>query len=251
MAFHRGNVRRISILAIFIASSTWLCSGAAGQMPRCNDSGTQSELDVRAFDAAQREDAALANERKAVLAALDAHPDEQKLLRTAETEWDAFHKAQMAALYPLAQINPQIYGSIMPMCFGRDRQDYTKAHEEELHWMRPSTSSCPAVDAEAADKELNGTYQQLLAKLGDDSYARKALIEAERAWIPYRDAMLAALVAVHPDQTGACHRHYAAKIAKRRTRDLDAMLHPEEGDVCEYDHPISKDDLEIYGIKEP
>ena len=117
--------------------------------------------------------------------------------------------------------------------------------------MRPSTSSCPAVDAEAADKELNGTYQQLLAKLGDDSYARKALIEAERAWIPYRDAMLAALVAVHPDQTGACHRHYAAKIAKRRTRDLDAMLHPEEGDVCEYDHPISKDDLEIYGIKEP
>jgi uncharacterized protein YecT (DUF1311 family) len=251
MADHRGNVRRIIILAIFPAASAWFCAGAIGQNPRCNESGTQSELDICAYEAAQREDAALANERKAVLAALAAHPDEQKLFRTAETEWDGFEKAQMAALYPLAQINPQIYGSIMPMCFQRDRQAYTKAHEGDLQWVQSPTSNCQAADSAAADHELDSVYQRLLVKLGDDSYARKALIEAERAWIPYRDAMLAALDAVHPDQTGACHRYYAAATAKQRAQELNSMFNPEEGDVCEYDHPISKNDLEIYGIKEP
>jgi uncharacterized protein YecT (DUF1311 family) len=255
-------MRRISIFGFLLAVSVsaWCQSTSDGRQPRastsqsvpCDESGAQNQLNVCASEAAEREDAALGKARKGLMAELGEHSEEQKLVSTEEAKWEAYRKAQMVAVYPLAHVNGQVYGSVMPMCFDNDWQTYTAIHQEELGWMRPpGTKLCQAGDAERADEELNSVYRQLLAKLASDHRARTALIEAERAWIQYRDAMLAALDSVHPDKTGNCRAFYASAIAQERTRDLNSMLHPEDGDVCEYDHPMSKEDLENYGIKDP
>jgi len=47
---------------------------------------------------------------------------------------------------------------------------------------------CSQYLRKAADKELNELYQQLLHKHGRGSTAGKKLIDAQRAWIPFRDA---------------------------------------------------------------
>jgi uncharacterized protein YecT (DUF1311 family) len=52
----------------------------------------------------------------------------------------------------------------------------------------------------AADKLLNQTYQQLIATLKDPE--KSALIAAEQAWIPFRDANCKARVASSLGGTG-------------------------------------------------
>jgi len=48
-------------------------------------------------------------------------------------------------------------------------------------------------ESSAADRELNSTYKKILGKLDDVNQSKKRFIEAERLWIKYRDAQIAAL----------------------------------------------------------
>jgi uncharacterized protein YecT (DUF1311 family) len=59
---------------------------------------------------------------------------------------------------------------------------------------------CAAMAYKAADKLLNQTYQQLIATLKDPE--KSALIAAEQAWIPFRDANCKARVASSLGGTG-------------------------------------------------
>lgn len=79
-------------------------------------------------------------------------------------------------------------------------------------------------DFEKADKELNAVYGQLMKKL--DPASQKALVEAELAWIKFRDADALARAAVN--QGGSIYPMiYAgsrARTTKLRTLELKAWL---------------------------
>lgn len=159
----------------------------------------------------------------------------------------------MNAMYPLGRIAGNIYGSMMPMCSDEDWQAYSERHRQLLKELQPpQPPPNPEADPVAADRELNHVYQKLLEKLHGDSRARRALIEAERSWIPYRDAMLSLQASVLRDQTDARRQSFATAVSRQRIRDLKGMLNPDEGDdACGYAHPMSLQDLEDYGIKDP
>ena len=52
-------------------------------------------------------------------------------------------------------------------------------------------NQCWGQDARAADKKLNQTYQQLLRRYEAANLARQKLVDAQLAWIKYRDATCA------------------------------------------------------------
>ncbi len=51
-----------------------------------------------------------------------------------------------------------------------------------------SMLECNKKDLASEDKRLNDLYKQLRAKVGHGSTAEKYLIEAQRAWVNFRDA---------------------------------------------------------------
>lgn len=96
-------------------------------------------------------------------------------------------------------------------------------------------NACMADEAKAADFKLNQTYQRVLATLNgadDDqqkSYpasTKSALIEAERAWIKYRDADCRAVYnhwkggTIRTSMELGCRQ----ERAEQRTRQLEAFL---------------------------
>ncbi len=91
--------------------------------------------------------------------------------------------------------------------------------------------TCIGLEYRAADKQLNTTFQALMAKLGKDGRAQ--LQKAQRAWIAYRDAQCdfdtAASVGgtIHPTAEAEC----LATLTKMQTQHLDQQLHCPEGDV--------------------
>jgi uncharacterized protein YecT (DUF1311 family) len=102
-------------------------------------------------------------------------------------------------------------------------------------------NQCAATEAKKADALLNATYQELLAKLKDDKIAQAKLIAAQRAWIAFRDAELAAMWptaagedprirygSVHP----FCYSEELATMTHNRTRELRELMSHQEGDVC-------------------
>jgi uncharacterized protein YecT (DUF1311 family) len=103
-------------------------------------------------------------------------------------------------------------------------------------------NECAAKEAHQADDALNSTYQELLRKLKDDKTATVRVVAAERAWIAFRDAELAAdwpvpdgenpnllFGSVHP----FCYYNELARLTRERLKTLsDRMRHEEEGDVC-------------------
>jgi uncharacterized protein YecT (DUF1311 family) len=53
-------------------------------------------------------------------------------------------------------------------------------------------NDCAAREAHEADEALNATYKQLLVRLRDDKTATARVVAAEKAWVIFRDAELAA-----------------------------------------------------------
>lgn len=105
----------------------------------------------------------------------------------------------------------------------------------------PSTQSdmneCAGAEYRAADAELNKVYKQLMAT-GDEPF-RKRLQAAQRAWLAFRDAHLAA---TYPPEEGTSRGYGSARpmctplllkdLTVERTRQLKAYLERIEGDVC-------------------
>jgi len=103
-------------------------------------------------------------------------------------------------------------------------------------------NDCAAEEAHKADDALNSTYRELLGKLKSDKTATVRMVAAEKAWIVFRDAELAAYWPVadgaNPNLLyGSVHPfcYYSARTALtlERLKTLsDRMKHEEEGDVC-------------------
>jgi uncharacterized protein YecT (DUF1311 family) len=108
------------------------------------------------------------------------------------------------------------------------------------HETQAEMNQCAIDEFKNADKRLNETYKELLDKLKNNKTALSKVIAAERAWIAFRDAELAArwplapgenpqiLGSVHP----FCFYEALTEMTNRRTDELRYLLFPVEGDVC-------------------
>ena len=106
-------------------------------------------------------------------------------------------------------------------------------------------NECAASEAKKADKRLNVTYRELLSKIKEDKVATDKIVSAQRAWIAFRDAELAAMWptasgenpnlkygSVHP----FCYSLAYTEMTEKRTSELrDRITQHPEGDVCSTD----------------
>ena len=93
--------------------------------------------------------------------------------------------------------------------------------------------ACAVAARDKADATLNGVYKQIVARLADDPAKTKRLIEAEKAWIAFRDAECAfgnsdsEGGSIHPMEVALCEE----KLTRARTQELRSYLKCGEGDL--------------------
>lgn len=96
---------------------------------------------------------------------------------------------------------------------------------------------CADADYQAADAELNRVYQQVRQRhAGDETFLRR-LQAAQKAWLSYRDAELAARYPEPPRSYGSafplCRAALLAELTRERTARLQRWLAPgDETDAC-------------------
>lgn len=99
------------------------------------------------------------------------------------------------------------------------------------------TTSCE--EFKRADTELNTTFSQILEAHKNDTQFVSKLKDAERAWIKFRDAELAAIYPAENKRTEygssypMCNCMEAETLTKQRLEQLKEWLAPDsEGNVC-------------------
>ncbi len=86
-------------------------------------------------------------------------------------------------------------------------------------------NECAAADFRAADAKLNTAYRAITRRLTDDP-ARRSLVEAQRAWIRFRDAECdfdtksSEGGSIRPLLFSECQK----RLTEQRTADLNAYL---------------------------
>jgi len=127
---------------------------------------------------------------------------------------------------------------IIPLLSGQQRQQSFTDCDKTAHTQADLTE-CGSNDYKSADDELNRTYQQLLKKAAGDPVAVQKISAAQRAWVAFRDAQIAALYPAEDKQKEygtvfpMCANLALADLARERTKMLKRMLNPVEGDVCD------------------
>ena len=89
------------------------------------------------------------------------------------------------------------------------------------------------------DKDLNQSYQKVLANYKEDKKFIKKFIKAQRKWLEFRDAYLES---IYPDNSGTaygsiypmCRCIHLQKLTSDRLRQIEVWLTGfEEGDACQ------------------
>lgn len=102
-------------------------------------------------------------------------------------------------------------------------------------------TQCAGDELKSADDELNRTYQELLKRAAGNRIAVQKIKVAQRAWVAFRDAQIAALYPAEDKQREygtvfpMCEDLALTDLTRERTRMLKAMLNIVEGDVCASD----------------
>ncbi|WP_320412018.1 MULTISPECIES: lysozyme inhibitor LprI family protein [Mesorhizobium] len=93
---------------------------------------------------------------------------------------------------------------------------------------------CAGKDFDAADKKLNEAYKQIMGRLKDNAPSKKLLVDAQRAWVAFRDSECAfqggpreTAGSVYPMVVANCQ----AGLTENRLKELQSYLHCEEGDL--------------------
>lgn len=92
---------------------------------------------------------------------------------------------------------------------------------------------CAGKQAATADAELNAVYKDIMSRLDDRPEAKKALRDAQRAWIRFRDAECAFRTvdsrtgSIYPTLLANC----TADITQSRADALKSLTECEEGDI--------------------
>ncbi|PTU32860.1 lysozyme inhibitor LprI family protein [Stenotrophobium rhamnosiphilum] len=93
-------------------------------------------------------------------------------------------------------------------------------------------------DYQKADQKLNATYQQILQQHKGDAVFIRKMKKAQRAWLAFRDAELAAIYPAANKQIEygstypMCNCTEQAALVNQRIQQLSAWLNAEEGDTC-------------------
>jgi uncharacterized protein YecT (DUF1311 family) len=100
-------------------------------------------------------------------------------------------------------------------------------------------NQCSNLDNQTADQELNSVYQAVLTKHAKDKSFIDNFKQAQRAWLKWRDAEMAA---IYPEQKqpgfygssfAGCWSSQLATLTRERTLQLRKWLDGvQEGDVC-------------------
>jgi len=104
---------------------------------------------------------------------------------------------------------------------------------------------CLQLAQENADQELNRVYQAILRKHADNPKFLQKLKLAQRAWIQWRDAEIAAIFP-EPAEAGfygssfsGCQSTHLDILTRQRTQQLRQWLDGvEEGDLCSGSMPF-------------
>lgn len=92
---------------------------------------------------------------------------------------------------------------------------------------------CADAAFQRADHALNAAYRDVLRRLGDDKPKKDLIAASQRAWVAFRDAECKFAVSsteggsIYPMEYSLCLEGETQK----RTKDLQAYLHCEEGDL--------------------
>ncbi len=92
---------------------------------------------------------------------------------------------------------------------------------------QPEMNDCANKEFEAADKEMNEVYAKLVASMKDDPDSLASFKKAQRAWVAFRDAEVAALYPGGPDAgslTPMCGSLEMAHLTRQRTAELKRIL---------------------------
>ena len=103
-------------------------------------------------------------------------------------------------------------------------------------------TACAVDDLDLADKKLNEVYKALMKKEAKNKPFVEKLRAAQKAWVAFRDAELAAMFAcdnADPDvcwgsMTSQCYSSYQAKMTRERTKRLTQFL--EQGQPADECH---------------
>lgn len=100
-------------------------------------------------------------------------------------------------------------------------------------------NQCSSQNNQTADEELNSVYQAVLTKHAKDKSFIENFKQAQRAWLKWRDAEMAA---IYPEQKqlgyygssfAGCWSDQLATLTRERTLQLRKWLDGvQEGDVC-------------------
>ncbi len=106
----------------------------------------------------------------------------------------------------------------------------------EMNCGEPKTqmemNACEGKKLDKADTELNEVYAKLSKKVSAGGKAK--LLEAQRAWLKYRDEQCAFETlgtidgSIHPMEVAIC----LAELTKAQTKRLRAQLECGDGDIC-------------------
>lgn len=95
-------------------------------------------------------------------------------------------------------------------------------------------NECAGKDFNAADKKLNDAYKQIEGRLKDDAASKKLLVDAQRAWIAFRDAECnfqggprAEAGSMYPMVVASCQ----AALTNGRLKDLQGYLNCTDADT--------------------
>lgn len=106
-------------------------------------------------------------------------------------------------------------------------------------------NQCSSLENQAADQTLNQVYQAVLKQHTGDKALTDNLKLAQRAWLKWRDAEMAAIYphseepGYYGSSFGGCWNDQLAAITRERTRQLRKWLDGvEEGDICSGSFPI-------------
>ena len=92
---------------------------------------------------------------------------------------------------------------------------------------------CANASFKQSDNALNRSYKEIVRRLKDDSAKSRLFVQAQKAWIAWRDAECAFSSSgveggsIHPMIVAQCWE----KQTRARTKDLQGYLKCEEGDL--------------------
>jgi uncharacterized protein YecT (DUF1311 family) len=92
---------------------------------------------------------------------------------------------------------------------------------------QPEMNDCANQEFGAADKEMNDVYAKVMASMKGDADGIASFKKAQRAWVAFRDAEVAALYPGGPDAgslTPMCGSLEMAHLTRQRTAELKRIL---------------------------